>query len=207
MKISTKLFFLVLVLSFSGLANETEFTKISDYKKVLIQFMKPIDLQLSQFVRDAGRGASAEKKLPNYRLLFESAKLKGPEEGEARVSCTVYEKTMLSSRVKNYAEEAIKFENTISEKTPITLSSETQWTITKALANELGFMLWASGDKKSIQIECEKKTTSGVEKGMMPKEVFMALALNEIRFFKDGSEIKMATNPKTEETPPSPQTE
>lgn len=183
-------------------AEDSEITKIADYKKVLVQFMKPVDMQLSQFARDTGR-SSTENKSPNYRLLFESAKMQGPEESGAQASCKIYQKTMLSNRVKNYAEEALKFEKTINEKVPVTLSSDVQWTITKATANEKGFMLWLSGEKKSLQIDCEKKTVQGEEQQMNPKEVFTALATNEVRFFKDGKEMKLAVvkNPETSVQP------
>lgn len=178
-------------------AEQAEITKISDYKKVQVQFGKEISLNLSQFVRDIGR-RSSDNKNPSYRLLHESENLMGSEDEDIKVSCKIYQKTMLSNRTKNYSEEAPKYEKIITEKTPILLSSEQNWTITRVSPNDLGILVWLQSEKKNIQIDCEKKNSKGEEQAMRPKDVLLALSANGVKFMKDGKELKSPST-KTEE--------
>lgn len=164
-------------------------TKLSDYKKVQIQFSKPLQLGLTDFVRDYGRKASTEKKTPNYRLLYESNKLWGPEDTEGRLSCTVYQKLMLSNRLKNYNEEAVKFEKMITDKEVLNLSAETSWIIVKASPNDLGILLWLQADKKTLQMDCEKKNEKGEEKAILPQQLLNIFSENQIRLLKDGKDL------------------
>lgn len=175
-------------------------TKLSDYKKVQVQFSKPLQLGLADFVRDHGRKAATENKTPNYRLLYESNKLWGPEDVEGRLSCTVYQKLMLSNRLKNYTEEAVKFEKMITDKEVLNLSEETLWVITKASPNDLGILLWLQADKKTLQMDCEKKNEKGEEKAILPQQLLTVFSENQIKLLKDGKDL-LPPMQKTEDIP------
>lgn len=180
--------FIVTLFSVFVYADVAEITKLSDYKKVQVQFTKATVLKLSQFVRDMGR-RSADAKSPNYRLLHESDKLTS-DAGDMKLSCTIYQKTMLSNRVKNYAEESVKFEKMITDKEALILSPDTTWTITRVSPNDLGVLLWLQAEKKTLQIDCEKRNAQGKEVEMSAVDVLKVLAANDAKFMKEGKEIQ-----------------
>jgi hypothetical protein len=180
--------FMVTVFSVFVYADSNEITKLADYKKVQVQFTKATVLKLSQFVRDTGR-RGGETKNPNYRLLHESDKLTF-DSADAKLACTVYQKTMLSNRVKTYAEESVKFEKMITDKEALVLSPDTTWTITRVSPNDLGVLLWLQAEKKTLQIDCEKRNTDGKEIAMLPIDVLKTLSANEAKFTKDGKELQ-----------------
>lgn len=197
--------FAITIFSVLVYADASEITKLSDYKKVQVQFTKSTVLKLAQFVRDAGR-KNANEKNPNYRLLHESDKLSAPQ-GVDTINCTVYQKTMLSNRTPNYTEDAAKYEKMITEKAPLILSEDTTWTINRISPNELGVLLWLQAEKKSLQIDCEKKNAEGKEVAMLPIDVLNGLAANDVKFVKDGKELKPAETktevPSESTTPPT----
>lgn len=181
---------LIMVTLFSILvyADSAEITKLTDYKKVQVQFTKATVLKLSQFVRDMGR-RNNENKNPNYRLLHESDKLTS-DAGDMKLACTVYQKTMLSHRVKTYAEESVKLEKMIVEKEALILSPDTIWTISRVSPNDLGVLLWLQAEKKTLQIDCEKRNSEGKEIAMRPADVLKVLLANDAKLTKDGKELQ-----------------
>jgi len=188
--------FVITIFSVLVYADSNEITKLSDYKKVQVQFTKSTVLKLAQFVRDTGR-KNVNEKNPNYRLLHESDKL-STTQGVDTISCTVYQKTMLSNRTPSYTEEAAKYEKMITDKAPLILSEDTTWTISRISPNELGVLVWLQAEKKSLQIDCEKKNAEGKEVAMLPTDVLTALTANDVKFVKDGKELKPAEAIKTE---------
>ncbi len=191
-------FFALLGFLFLNLANatSTETTKLVDLKKVQVQFTKATVLKLNQFVRDSGR-RKTENKNPNYRLLHESEKLTLELSG-IKLSCTIYQKTMLSNRVKTYAEESVKFEKMITEKEPLVLSPDTVWTISRAAPNDLGVLLWLQAERRTLQIDCEKKNSDDKEMAMQPGDVLKVLSANDVKFIKDGKELQTIEDQSSE---------
>lgn len=186
----------VTLFSVFAFADSPEITKLADFKKVQVQFTKATVLKLSQFVRDLGR-KNTENKNPNYRLLHESDKLTAESSG-SKISCTAYLKTMLSNRVKSYAEDSVKFEKMINDKEAIVLSPESNWTITKISPNDLGVFIWMQSEKKTLQIDCEKRNSDSKEIEMLPADVLKVLSANEVKLVKDGKEIQ-SSELKTDE--------
>lgn len=186
--------FVVALYSVFVYADSTEITKLSDFKKVQVQFTKATILKLSQFVRDTGR-RSTENKNPNYRLLHESDKLTA-DAGETKLACTIYQKTMLSNRVKTYAEEAVKFEKMITDKESLILSPDTTWTISRVSPNDLGVLLWLQAEKKTLQVDCEKRNAEGKELAMLPADVLKVLSANDVEFTKGGKKL-LSSEPET----------
>lgn len=186
--LSTLVMFMVTLFSVLVCAESTEIKKLADFNKVQAQFTKATVLKLSQFVRDTGR-KSAETKSPNYRLLHESDKLTS-DVGDAKLTCTIYQKTMLSNRVKTYAEESVKFEKMITDKEALILSPDSTWTISRVSPNDLGVLLWLRAEKKTLQIDCEKRSADGKEIEMQPGDVLKVLSANDVKLIKDGKEIQ-----------------